>query len=75
MSRSKKKIPKSGITTAETEKKDKRLANRKFRRINNQKLMMGKENFSLMREVSNVWGFDKDGKIFLKNPTDKDFRK
>jgi hypothetical protein len=28
-----------------------------------------------IKEVSNVWSFDKDGKQFLQNPTKKDFRK
>jgi len=28
-----------------------------------------------IREVSNVWLFDKDGKKFLKSPVKKDLRK
>jgi hypothetical protein len=76
MSRSKKKTPKAGITTAETEKENKRGANRKFRRISKIVLKKNKdEPTKKIREVSNVWAFDKDGKQFLKKPTKKDLRK
>lgn len=76
MSRSKKKTPKVGITTAETEKENKRKANRKFRRVAKNRL---KKNDSQLpkttKEISDVWSFDKDGKQFLKNPSKKDLRK
>jgi len=75
MSRSTKKTPKSGITTAETEKENKRLANRKFRRVTKLQVKKGSDEPSLTRELSNVWSFDKDGKQFLKKPTKKDLRK
>ena len=29
----------------------------------------------LLREISNVWGFNKDGKVYLKKPSGKDLRK
>lgn len=38
MSRSKRKTPKTGLTTAESEKKDKVFAHRKFRRVSKVKL-------------------------------------
>lgn len=57
MSRSYRKRPFSGITTAETEKDDKRRANRKLRR----KVKRGDLDLTI-RDVSNIWSFDKDGK-------------
>jgi hypothetical protein len=57
MSRSRRKTPKAGITTADSEKQDKRLANRDLRR----KVRQGKLDLRV-RDVSNVWSFDKDGK-------------
>jgi hypothetical protein len=75
MSRSKKKTPITGITTAETEKKNKLEANRKLRRLNKIKMHKGDFNFFQLREISNVWGFDKDGKRYLKEPDRKDLMK
>ncbi len=64
MGKSVRKTPIFGITMAETEKKDKRLANRRFRRVVRAALEAdcNAEILPLLREVSNVWGFDKDGK-------------
>ena len=75
MSRSRKKTPKTGITSAETEKSNKRNANRKFRRVTKNQLKNGDSQFVAIKEISNVWSFDKDGKQYLKNPTKKDLRK
>lgn len=75
MSRSKRKTPITGITTAETEKKNKLEANRKLRRLNKIKMHKGDFNFFQLREISNVWGFDKDGKRYLKEPDRKDLMK
>jgi len=75
MSRSRRKTPKTGITTAETEKENKRQANRKFRRVTKVNVKKGRDELPLTRELSNVWSFDKDGKQFLKKPTKKDLRK
>jgi hypothetical protein len=62
MSRSFKKTPVCGITGARSEKRDKRRANRTYRRLCRARL---RSTFELpqMREVSNVWSFAKDGKI------------
>jgi hypothetical protein len=62
MSRSKKRSPFTAITTAESEKDDKRTANRKFRRKLKQSIFNQDESLPLIREVSNVWSFGKDGK-------------
>lgn len=75
MSRSKKKTPKIGITSAYSEKDDKRNANRKFRRITKVQVKKGDNQFVDIKENSNVWSFDKDGKRYLRNPTKKDLRK
>ncbi|WP_305983202.1 hypothetical protein [Roseivirga thermotolerans] len=75
MSRSKKKNKIRGITTAESEKQDKRDANRKFRRTINQKVKQGDTELPDLKELSNVWGFDKDGKIYDSEMTKKDMRK
>jgi len=61
MSRSYNKNPIRGNTTADSEKKDKQIANRSFRRTSKQKIKNEKEP-PLVRENSNVWTFDKDGK-------------
>jgi len=61
MSRSRRKTPITGMTNARNEKQDKRKANRKLRR----KTRVDPENAPVLRGVSNVWSFDKDGKIYL----------
>jgi hypothetical protein len=86
MSRSIKRTPIVGHTTAETEKHDKRLANRCLRRRTRQVLrtkgegapnqvVVGVGELPLMREVSNVYCFSKDGKQWLDDPDPKDLRK
>ena len=69
MSRSRRKTPITGVTTAVTEKENKRDANRKLRRLN--RIKIHKNDFDLfqLREISNVWEFDKDGKHYLKDPS------
>jgi len=65
MSRSKKKNPFSGITTATTEKQDKRITNRAERRMNKQIIQTTQDENKLKhkKEVSNTWNMDKDGKV------------
>ena len=75
MSRSRKKTPKIGVTAASSEKEDKRKANRIFRRVSKVQIKKGDTPLLDIKEVSNVWDFDKDGKYFIKNPTKKDLRK
>lgn len=57
-------------------KKDKRIANRKFRRINN---LAVKHNLDKLlyklRECSNTWNFTTDGLAYYQNPKEwKRFR-
>jgi len=75
MSRSKQKTKIHGNTTAKSEKENKQDANRKFRRIVKQKVKLNKESLPGVREVSNVWCFDKDGKRYNSEMTEKDLRK
>lgn len=75
MSRSKRKTKIHGITTAVTEKGNKRKANRKLRRIVKERLKLKKENLPKLRGISNVWDFDKDDKIYKKNIPAKLMRK
>ena len=75
MSRSRKKTPISGWATAETEKTDKRLANRRLRAsVRN---LINRQEYDLLRthsveEVSNAYTFDKDGKMWLGDYQDPD---
>lgn len=71
MSRSKKKNPYRAITSATSEKEDKRKANRKDRRVNKIILTQAQDDTKLRpkREISNVWCMDKDGK-FRFNPAE-----
>lgn len=70
MSRSRKKVAVCGWTCKESEKKDKRLANRKFRkhtRQNLKELIDGIDKIPYrMREISQIWDFAKDGKQKLE---------
>lgn len=66
MSRSMRRTPISGMTTAPSEKQDKRLANRRLRRIVRCRLMWQfAEVLPDLREVSDVGSFDKDGKTYF----------
>lgn len=64
MSRSRKKNPFCGIAIADSEKMDKRLANRAWRRRVRVAIQTGRV-IPLQREVSEVYMFAKDGKMRL----------
>ena len=64
MTRSRKRTPIAGITTAETEKDDKRRANRTLRAAVRGAIAAGAEVMPELREVSNEWSFAKDGKRY-----------
>jgi len=76
MSRSKRRTPIFGHGGG-SEKWDKREANRKLRRKSKSLLKSINENviMPLMREVSNVWSMNKDGKSYFNKATEKDMRK
>lgn len=75
MSRSRRKNKIRGITTATSEKQSKLKANRKLRRLTKDTLKKGKEVLPLLREISNQWNFEKDGKKYDSNLSDKGLRK
>lgn len=62
MSRSWRRTPIFGITTAESEHDDKRRANRAFRAAERKAAASGEEMPLDLREVSDVWAHAKDGK-------------
>lgn len=69
MSRSGRKSPVTGITTADSEKRDKRRANRGLRRRVREILPADPDGvLPALREVNCVWGFDKDGKTRFDHP-------
>jgi hypothetical protein len=65
VSRSRRNTPICPVTTSESEKDDKRLANRALRRRTKQKLAVEPEAevLPVLREVSDPWSMDKDGKM------------
>ncbi len=66
MSRSYRRTPIRGITTAASEKRDKQLASRRLRRVVKQVLKHEPEApiLPLQREVSDVWAMDFDAGTF-----------
>lgn len=74
MTRSKKKLPITGIA-GNSDKEDKRKANRKHRRITKESVNKDSEIIPEIREVSDVWGFNKDGKIYNKENQEEVKRK
>jgi len=79
MSRSRKKTPIGGITTARSEKEDKRFANRKARRVVKEVICVSPESEVLpqLREVSTTWTMSKDAKVYFGRSagTEKQMRK
>lgn len=65
MSRSYKHTTISAITTAQSEKRDKQLANRHFRRISRHRVRIEAEPLVHLNEISDVWDFQKDGKRYF----------
>lgn len=67
MSRSRKKVAVCGWTCKESEKKDKRIANRKFRKLTKQNILNNFDKIPWrMREITQIWDFAKDGKQKLE---------
>lgn len=75
MSRSRRKTRIRGNTTAASEKKSKLKANRKLRRLTRETLKKRKEGLPLLREISDIWNFDKDGKKYDPEFPEKELRK
>lgn len=66
MSRSYRKTPIFGNTGCKSEKEDKRIGNRKLRRINKQICQndTGESVYKIMDEVMNPWSMGKDGRHY-----------
>jgi len=64
MSRSFRHTPVFGVTTARSEREDKRVANRRLRHRVRSAIERGDEALPLLREISNVWAMAKDGKRY-----------
>lgn len=75
MSRSIRKTKIFGITSAKSEKQDKRLWNRKFRKVCKKLICQEKEAPNNIKAVTDVWSGSKDGKIFRHNIPQKYMRK
>jgi hypothetical protein len=65
----------TGYTTKESEKRDKTIANKRFRRLVRVRIAKRTEVLPLVREVSSVWTFDKDGKRYYPEMTKLQMRK
>lgn len=76
VSRSRRKTPVTGVTTAPSEKQDKRAYNRRYRRASRQvvrgtgELAGEQKPLPRLREHSNPWDMGKDGKM-LFDPREK----
>ena len=64
-----------GYTKKETEKRDKTIANKKYRRLVKVRIAKRSEVLPLIREVSNIYQFDKDGKHYYAGMTKLEMRK
>lgn len=74
MARSRRKVPIIGNSSG-SEKQDKREANRALRRLIRANLDEETEDFPHVREVSDVWAFNKDGKRYNADLDDRHMRK
>ena len=64
MSRSRKKTPVSTVACCKSQKRDKRICNRAFRRKSKISLKQGRELPYRTREIMDVWNFAGDGKCY-----------
>ena len=64
-----------GYTKKETEKRDKTIANKRYRRLVKVRIAKRSEVLPLIREVSNIYQFDKDGKHYYAGMTKLEMRK
>jgi hypothetical protein len=78
MSRSYRKRPIFGWTKRGNkigEKKEKQRANRRFRLKTRMALVAQRVLPTSLRQISNIWTWAKDGKMYWANATDQDMRK
>ena len=75
MSRSRRKTPIIGITTAESEKTFKAIEHRRERRTVNSVIGIEPETLPDPKAYGDPWAGPKDGRQYLRRPTDKLMRK
>lgn len=63
------------MTTAQSEKQDKQLANRRFRRISRHRVKIDAEPLIDLDEISDIWDFQKDDKRYFNSEEAKLFPK
>lgn len=63
------------VKNADSEKKDKTNANKKLRRLVKVRIARQTETLPLLKEISNIWSFAKDGKHYWEGMTKKDSSK
>jgi len=68
-------VPKLGFSSSDSEKEDKRMINRSFRRKSKQQVKKGKDPVMDKNEIMTAWGMAKDGKRYVANPSPKRMRK
>lgn len=80
MSRSRRKTPITGITNAASEKKDKQIWHRRFRHKIRDILRRTNEDeiddieLPVEKEVSSTWAMDKDGKQYIGDMEDQEYK-
>ena len=75
MSRSRRKTPIIGYTTAVSDKLGKKQANKSFRRKIKVDVLNGVENFTIHNKFITEWDMPKDGKHYCLNLDEKYMRK
>lgn len=68
MARSRRRTPVTGFTHCRSERKDKQAWHRRFRRAVRAALQREDDLLPHVREVSDPWGFGKDGKVYWGTP-------
>jgi hypothetical protein len=64
-----------GYTKKETEKRDKTIVNKRYRRLVKVRIAKRSEVLPLIREVSNIYQFDKEDKHYYAGMTKLEMRK
>lgn len=75
MSRSRRNTPIFGNTRAPSERVDKDIWHRKFRRVSRSAIKAGWEVLPHFRDMSSPWKMDKDGKRWWGGAQARDMRK
>ena len=75
MSRSKRKTPIFGITSSSSEKQNKRIWNKRFRRVSKSLMNTEKDLPIKVAAVADVWEGSKDGKRYWRGYSAKHLRK